>query len=65
MVHLYYKVLIDGIEIAVFDSDNETYFTNFIHSIRQDYVKKIEIVVGYYDGNNKWHNIEDIEEEDC
>ena len=65
MVHLYYKVLIDGIEIAVFDSDNETYFTNFIHSISQDYVKKIKIVVGYYDGNNKWHNFEDIEEEDC
>lgn len=65
MAHLYYKVLIDGIEIAVFDSDNEIYFTNFIHSISQEYAKKIEIVVGYYDGDNKWHNFEDIEEADC
>ena len=60
MVHLYYKVLIDGIEIAIFDSDNKTYLVNFIHSTLQDYVKRIEIIVGYYDGDNKWHNYEDI-----
>ena len=60
MVHLCYKVLIDGIEIAIFDSDNKTYLVNFIHSTLQDYVKRIEIIVGYYDGDNKWHNYEDI-----
>ena len=65
MVHLYYKVLIDGVEIAIFDSDNETYLANFIHSTLQGYVKRIEIIAGYYDGNDKWHNYEDIEEEDC
>ena len=64
-LHLYYKVLIDGIEIAIFDSDNETYLANFIHTTLQGYVKRIEIIAGYYDGNDKWHNYEDIEEEDC
>lgn len=56
MVHLYYKVLIDGVEIAIFDSDSEPRLVNFIHSTLQGYVKRIEIIVGYYDDDNKWHN---------
>ena len=65
MVHLYYKVLIDGIEVAIFDSDSEPRLVNFINLTLQGYVKRIEIIVGYYDGNNKWHNFEDIEKGDC
>lgn len=63
MVHLYYKVLIDGMEVAVFNSDSEPRLVNFIHLTLQGCVKRIEITAGYYDGNNKWHNFEDIEEE--
>ena len=55
MAHLYYKVLIDGIEIAIFDSDSEPRLVNFIDLI--------DIISGYYDGDNKWHDYEDIEEE--
>ena len=35
MMHLYYKVLIDGIEVTVFDSGSETYLKNFIESALQ------------------------------
>ena len=65
MVHLYYKVLIDGIEVTVFDSGSETYLKNFIESALQSLAKRIEVIAGYYDGDGKWHNYEDIEEEDC
>ena len=56
MAHLYYKVLIDGVEVAIFDSDSEPRLANFIHSTLQGYVKRIEIIVGYYDDDNKWHD---------
>ena len=56
MMHLYYKVLIDGVEVAIFDSDSELRLVNFIHSTLQGYVKRIEIIAGYYDDDDKWHN---------
>ena len=56
MVHLYYKVLIDGIEVTVFDSGSETYLKNFIESALQSLAKRIEVIAGYYDGDGKWHN---------
>ena len=75
MVHLYYKVLIDDIEIAIFDSDSEAYLANFIRSTIKSCAKRIDIIAGYYDGNNKWHDYKNIdtikilrrkiEEEDC
>lgn len=63
MVHLYYKVLIDGIEIAVFDPDSEPHLVKFNHVSLKRFTKSIEVIAGYYDDNNKWHNFEDNEEE--
>lgn len=61
MMHLYYKVLIDDIEVAVFDSDSEAYLANFIQSTIKSCTKRVDIIAGYYDGNNKWRDYEDIE----
>ena len=61
MVHLYYKVLIDGIEVEVFDSDSETYVKNFVHSALHGCAKRIEVIAGYYDGDGKWHNNKSID----
>lgn len=61
MVHLYYKVLIDGIEVTVFDSGSETYLKNFIESALQSLAKRIEVIAGYYDGDGKWHNNKSID----
>ena len=78
MIHLYYKVLIDCVEVAIFDSDNEIYLANFIRSTIKSCAKRVDIIAGYYDGNNKWHDYknidtikilrlrwDNIEEEDC
>ena len=61
MVHLYYKVLIDGVEVTVFDSDSEIYLKNFIESALQSLAKRIEVIAGYYDGDGKWHNNKSID----
>ena len=63
MVHLYYKVLIDGVEVTVFDSDSdsETYLKNFISSAIRSFAKRIEVIAGYYDGDGKWHNNKSID----
>ena len=61
MMHLYYKVLIDDIEVAVFDSDSEAYLANFIRSTIESYAKRVDIIAGYYDGNNKWHDYKNID----
>ena len=61
MVHLYYKVLIDGVEVEVFDSDSETYLINFIHSALHGCAKRIEVIAGYYDGDGKWHKHKSID----
>ena len=61
MMHLYYKVLIDNIEVEEFDSDSETRLVNFIHSARHSCAKRIEIIAGYYDGDGKWHNVKSID----
>ena len=61
MVHLYYKVLIDGVEVTVFDSGSETYLKNFIESALQSLAKRIEVIAGYYDGDGKWHNNKSID----
>ena len=61
MAHLYYKVLIDDAEAAVFDSDNMAHLVNFINLTFKGCAKRIDIISGYYDGDNKWHDYEDIE----
>ena len=61
MAHLYYKVLIDDIEVAIFDSDNMAHLVNFINLTSKGCAKRIDIISGYYDGDNKWHDYEDIE----
>lgn len=42
--------------LGIEDKETEPRLVNFIHLTLQGYVKRIEIVVGYYDDNNKWHN---------
>ena len=61
MAHLYYKVLSDDAEVAVIDSDNMAHLVNFINLTFKDCVKRIDIISGYYDGDGKWHDYEDIE----
>ena len=61
MMHLYYKVLIDDIEVAVFDSDSEAYLANLIRSTIKSCAKRVDIIAGYYDGNNKWRDYKNID----